>query len=335
MLNTTQLISYKDVTIQPICISDIDNECYIFKDCSLPIFTAPINTVVNEENFHVFKNNHIIPILPRDIDIRTRLDYANDGIWIAVSLEEFNQYFTKVACNNKMKVFIDFENGHSQQLYDLIDSAKSVSGDKLKIMISNIANPYTYFECCRHKIDYVLVGINNPEIGITCPPAYILNEISRLKPYNNYNYTKIVAGEINNYSDAIKAFALGADYVMIDNLFIRCLESAAPKIYNNNGYELSINISNFKNWKYNKDINGWNCQLIKTCPEDEYLDYEHCFKNINAKSENKLFSVTYKLSQWVKDMSYNLRSIMSYCGISDIRYFNPTTVKCFINKYYV
>lgn len=41
---------------------------------------------------------------------------------------------------------------------------------------------------------------------------------------------KIIAdGGIRNYSDAIKALALGADYVMIGGLFTRMVESALKR----------------------------------------------------------------------------------------------------------
>lgn len=364
MLNTTLLYSYNDVVIQPTRISKINSrsECRVLKDCYLPIFTAPMSTVVNESNFHTFKNNRIIPIMPRNIDIQTRLEYLNNGNWIAVSLKEFDEYFTKIASIHEIKVLIDVANGHMQQLYDLVDEAKALSGDKIKIMIGNIANPRTYVECFNHGIDYVRVGIGggsgcitSSNTGIHYPIASLLNEIHKIKSEYEKTYQsrmpKIIAdGGIKGYSDVIKALALGADYVMIGSLFAQCLESAAPKIYNNNGYELSINISNFKNWKYNKDINGWNCQLIKTGPEDEYLDYEHCFKNIQAKfygmastqgqedisggktktSEGcvKTLPVTYKLHQWIENMSDYLRSAMSYCGIFDIKDFNANNVIC-------
>ena len=76
MILETKGYSYNDLTIIPETISDVNSrsECNPFIDeynC-LPIFTAPMASVVNEENINKFSKNGIIPILPRNIDIERR-----------------------------------------------------------------------------------------------------------------------------------------------------------------------------------------------------------------------------------------------------------------------
>ena len=68
---------YDDIAVKPAVISHIRHrsECYPFRlmpigyddEPTLPIFTAPMSTVVNEKNFKLFEKNNIIPILPRNI----------------------------------------------------------------------------------------------------------------------------------------------------------------------------------------------------------------------------------------------------------------------------
>ena len=60
MIVDKQGLSYKDLTIIPAVISDIDHrkECNIFyEDGMLPIFTAPMMTVVNEDNYKIYEEN--------------------------------------------------------------------------------------------------------------------------------------------------------------------------------------------------------------------------------------------------------------------------------------
>lgn len=354
------LYSYNDIVIQPTQISNINSrrKCNVFKNEMLPIFTAPMSTVVNEENFHIFKNNGIIPIIPRNIDIQTRLEYVNKGQWVAVSLKEFNQYFTKIAFINEIKILIDIANGHMQQLFDLVDKAKALSGDKIKIMIGNIANPKTYIDCCIHKIDYVRVGIGagagcitSSNTGIHYPIASLLDDIVFEKKVNQHIefHTKIIAdGGIRGYADVIKALALGADYVMIGSLFAQCVESAADKVYVLNEYEKYFDSTLFRKLKYYN--NKWHCYPTKKAIEYGWLDKEYTFSEINvefygmasAKGQKdisggktktsegciKTLPVIYTLKQWTDNMSDYLRSAMSYCGIKDINDFNSDNVTC-------
>ena len=59
--------SYNDLTILPAVISDINSrsECNPFYGDKLPIFASPMASVVSEENYKIFEDNNITPILPR------------------------------------------------------------------------------------------------------------------------------------------------------------------------------------------------------------------------------------------------------------------------------
>lgn len=79
----TKGYSYNDVTIIPSIISNINSrsECNPFVDAInnlLPIFTAPMASVINEDNWDIFLKNGIIPIVPRNIDIERRKYLINE-----------------------------------------------------------------------------------------------------------------------------------------------------------------------------------------------------------------------------------------------------------------
>ena len=154
----TKGYSYNDVTIIPSIISDINSrsECNPFVDNInnlLPIFTAPMASVVNEDNLDIFLKNGIIPIVPRNIDIERRKYLINERRWVALSLKEFEDLFITNArdrqCDSNTHYFIcvDIANGHMNSLYTKCEMAKELSnklGYKLTIMTGNIANPDTY-----------------------------------------------------------------------------------------------------------------------------------------------------------------------------------------------
>ena len=131
MLDTNRVLySYNDVMIKPAVISTINSrsECNPYLDNDkLPIFTAPMSTVINLENRQIFEDNHINTILPRNIDFEHRLESSFKGMWAAFSLKEFERNFcdeTHVLKAKSIKTLIDVANGHMDQLFDLVKKSK-------------------------------------------------------------------------------------------------------------------------------------------------------------------------------------------------------------------
>ena len=109
--------TYRDVTIVPAVTSDIEHreECNPFyENGMLPLFTAPMDSVVDNKNFTKFIENKINGIMPRTIPFQTRTEYAINGIWSAFSLKEFEKLFCdvnkEIATQNKIYVLIDVAN---------------------------------------------------------------------------------------------------------------------------------------------------------------------------------------------------------------------------------
>jgi len=245
--------SYNDIMVKPAILSMIEHraECNPFdENGKLPLFTAPMDSVVNKDNFELFEKNGIIPILPRTESLENRLKFAYEGKWAAFSLKEFEDEFTIADAKSELgvktiRVLIDMANGHVARLYEAVRKAKGVYDDHIEIMVGNIANPETYRVCVESHVDYVRVGIGGGQgcttssnVAIHYPMASLISEIYWIKQeyiekgINEKELPKIIAdGGIRNYSDVIKAIgALGADYVMIGSVFSMMLESAAYKM---------------------------------------------------------------------------------------------------------
>lgn len=192
---------YNDLTIVPAKFSNIisRSECNVYyEDNKLPIFVSPMNTVINEQNIHIWENNKFNWIVPTTVDFHIRLDYLQDGKWVAYSLEEFTNLFCDDinACgwDSEYKVLIDNANGHMVDLYKNVNLAKRYAEQynyKLTIMIGNIANPETYeFICEKVKCDYVRVGIGggagcltSTNTGVHYPMASLIDECKQVKDH--------------------------------------------------------------------------------------------------------------------------------------------------------
>ena len=276
--------SYRDLTIVPKDISEIESrsDCNTrYNDGMLPIFTAPMTCVVNELNFNYWRNNGIIPILPRTSlpDWKDKVNFICSGSWVALGLEDFERLISDPLDQSlfkvgKIRILLDIANGHMRKVLVLCKKIRSIYGESIELMSGNIANPDTYSDYCNAGIDYVRCSIGSgagclttSNTGIHYPIASLLEEINYRKAIlGTKATTKIIAdGGIRNYSDIIKALALGADYVMIGGLFTSILESAAEMTSGVLGGEL--NIVDYKTVEYTVNISG------STIPEALRFDW--------------------------------------------------------------
>lgn len=368
MLDTSRVLySYNDVMVKPAVTTSISSrsECDTYlNNGKLPIFTAPMSTVVNLENRQLFEDNHIMTILPRNIDFDSRLGSACAGMWAAFSLKEFERVFcdeNHVLKAKPIKTLIDVANGHMEQLFDLVKRSKRIYGDDIKIMMGNIANPETVLKCAEAGVDLVRISIGSGQgcltstsVSIHYPMASLLDDIVKVKKeaINNYilydglnseetrkaveriKNIKIVAdGGIRGYGDVVKALALGADYVMIGGLFASLVESAG-KIFvvkpNGEYEEKDVEY-------YNKQMRDFGSFFKKKFFKEFYgmasregqisINGE---KTKTSEGTKKYLPIIGTVEQWVNNMTDYLKSAMSYCNIRDIKDFNADNVSTVI-----
>lgn len=350
-LKTELKYSYNDISVVPAIISDVCHrgECNPFIcDNKLPLFTAPMDTVVSHENYKQFEDAGITPILPRTEDLKLRKEYALNGKWAAFSLQEFNDIFCGDCSSNDIKALIDVANGHMACLYEAVRKAKRIHGRLITIMVGNIANPNTYRIAAEAGVDYVRCGIGGGSGCITSsntsvhyPMASLINEIYLVKMdmigrgANEDNLPKIIAdGGIRNYSDIIKAIGLGADYVMCGSIFAKMFESAAIKDSTTDIIRLPFEVDLTKIKNAHMENGSW---------FGEYNGEEICLGEITARfygmasrdgqiamngsktktSEgiSKKLVVEYTMNGWVQNFIDYMRSAMSYCGCHAIDEF--------------
>ena len=330
--------SYNDLTIVPSVISNVASrsECNPFIEDTenrLPIFASPMASVVSENNVDIFLENGITPILPRNIDIKIRIEKMQNQTWVALSLKEFEELFLHYSNERigdfRMHYFVvvDIANGHMKSLYDKCKIAKKLARDnnyKLTIMTGNIANPETYKWICENTvytnnegyfepvIDFIRVGIGGgsgcittSNVSIHYPQATLIDECRMIKDSYCKRYARkspaIVAdGGIRNYDHVIKALALGADYVMIGSVFAQCIESAGEKSSKNINQKISLRfpIERYKNFSVNAKGN-WYAYYTDKFIEENSKPWKNKVDELNKHIEEGLFTkddADYKLA---------------------------------------
>ena len=136
-------------------------------DGMLPLITAPMNTVVNENNYKMFLENKINVCLPRNMD----LNWVSENYTVSVSLDDFIKYYIDARAGmpfvNKGSVCIDTANGNMPKLHEAIRLAKQIHGDNLVIIAGNIGSVQAFVELASTGVDYIRVGIGGSAVCTT------------------------------------------------------------------------------------------------------------------------------------------------------------------------
>lgn len=326
--------SLNEITLLPSKFpTDIDSRSEVNPfnmDGKLPIFVSPMTCILDNNNFGIFKESKVIPIIPRGVSA-CKFD---DNSWVAYSLIDFER---SLECDlNGMKILIDIANGHMKKIYDLVKIAKS-KWPQLTVMVGNIAHPSIYLNCCKAGVDYVRVGIGggnacstSSQTGVHASLPWLLQGIKDVRKEithfetddkeqlirrtdekiwrdwqcNGFRTKVIADGGIDTTAKAIKCLALGADYVMMGKTFAQC-EEACGKVINING-QRHHEYYGMASTQGQADISG-GC-------------------NKNPEGIITTVPILYNLSSYCDTFESVLRSTMSYTGAHNLQEFKSHTL---------
>ena len=352
---STIKFDYNNLLIVPKVNTEISSR---YKDIVLPdilpLFTAPMDTVVNLSNKDVFLKNKIQVVLPRTVSYGQFLANEilsgktnDDGVFVSLGMEDMERHYRSnfKDFHKSAHILIDVANGHMQKIVDIARELRRLRPD-VTLMVGNIANPETYRWYAQNNCaDYIRVGIGNgngclttKQSGVGYPNASLIQETYKVKQefikeqeenvrFNSSTLggliqrrviTRIPAivadGGMQNYVDVIKALASGADYVMMGSIFNKAFESCADN------YVFGI--------KVGENIAG-RCFKMK-------IPVTKHFRGMSTKEAQKAMGKTrlktsegvtryrkveYHLSGWVENFEHYLRNAMSFSGAKTLQDF--------------
>lgn len=327
-----------DICLVPARISRVEHraDCNPYNfDNMLPLFTAPMNSVIDENNYEVFLKNKINTIIPRGVDYKKRWELSTKT-FVALGLSEFETFiidYTAIydVSDDIRYVCVDIANGHMKKLIDLCATAKAAFGGRLLLMAGNIANPDTYVDYAKAGIDFVRVGIGGGSVcttsangGVHFAMASLIKEVvdhkwsiekaildaEKVRIKHVYQSVPLIVadGGFDNYDKIIKALALGADYVMIGKLFAQC-EEACGELVNHNGASGTMARLYYGMSTKKAQIETGN-KVLKT-----------------AEGIEVTVPILYKLDGWCENFIDYLRSMMSYTDSFNLSEFKNTKYK--------
>lgn len=219
----------------------------------LPIVAAPMDTVCGLDMCIAMSDSGGLGILHRymsiEEQIRITVQLYKAGYNFGVSVGATNGFMSdarKLVGSGAKLVLVDIANGHSKYAAEAVRDLKKEFGNEVHIMAGNVATVEGFKDLAMVGADSIRVGIGGGSACTTrivsghgVPTLQSIMDIYYWKKDNTY--TSIIAdGGIRNSGDMIKAFAAGADAVMVGSMLAGTDESPGEVVTDHNGREVKM-----------------------------------------------------------------------------------------------
>ena len=324
MVPIKEALTFDDVTLAPkyseILPSEVNTSTQLTSSLKLkvPLLSSAMDTVTESKMAIAIAKAGGIGVIHRNLDIKKQILEVKKvkkqkllvGAAVGAGLNEFDRA-TAIIKEGVNLIVVDTAHGHTKKVGEIIKFIKRFKNNKIALCAGNIATPEAAKFLIKLGVDIIKVGIGPGSIcttrlvaGIGVPQlSAILSVRNGLK---NKNVKIISDGGIKYSGDLAKAFAAGADAVMIGSLFAGT-DEAPGKLIKKNG-------KLFKSFRGMGSVGAMNKGSA-----DRYFQTQQ--KNISkyvpegvegfAKYKGDVGSIIYKLIG-------GLRSSMGYLGSKNI-----------------
>ena len=252
MVPIKEALTFDDVTLAPkyseILPSEVNTSTQLTSSLKLkvPLLSSAMDTVTESKMAIAIAKAGGIGVIHRNLDIKKQILEVKKvkkqkllvGAAVGAGLNEFDRA-TAIIKEGVNLIVVDTAHGHTKKVGEIIKFIKRFKNNKIALCAGNIATPEAAKFLIKLGVDIIKVGIGPGSIcttrlvaGIGVPQlSAILSVRNGLK---NKNVKIISDGGIKYSGDLAKAFAAGADAVMIGSLFAGT-DEAPGKLIKKNG----------------------------------------------------------------------------------------------------
>ena len=252
MVPIKEALTFDDVTLSPkyseILPSEVNTSTQLTSHLKLkiPLLSSAMDTVTESKMAIAIANAGGIGVIHRNLNIKNQILEIKKvkkqkllvGAAVGAGLNEFDRARAIIKEGVNLLV-VDTAHGHTKKVGEIIKFIKKFKNNKIALCAGNIATPEAAKFLIKLGVDIIKVGIGPGSIcttrlvaGIGVPQlSAILSVRNGLK---NKNAKIISDGGIKYSGDLAKAFAAGADAVMIGSLFAGT-DEAPGKLIKKNG----------------------------------------------------------------------------------------------------
>lgn len=242
-MSLTEAICFDDVLLVPQH-SEINSRADINLTMSsgglkldLPVIAAPMDTVCEDEMAITMAEYGGLGVIHRHQPLKDQIEmiskvssFLHPAFGSIGITSDYIVDAKKLIAAGARGLCIDVANGHNQRAIDAVANIKSEYD--VHIMVGNVSTPRGFFDLANAGADSIRVGIGGGSMCTTrivtghgLPTLQSIIDIENERRSNNINCAIIADGGIRNSGDMVKAFAAGADFVMVGSMLAGTTES--------------------------------------------------------------------------------------------------------------
>lgn len=197
----------------------------------MPIIAAPMDTVCEEEMAIAMAENGGLGIIHRYQTIQSqcemikRVSDLGHNVFGSIGVKNAIQDAILLNAHGAKGILVDVANGHSKLAVDVVSELKYRFGKNLHIMAGNVSTWSGFKTLADAGANSIRVGIGGGSMCTTrivtghgVPTLQSIIDIAEARDESDVDCAIIADGGIKNSGDMVKAFASGADFVMIGSL---------------------------------------------------------------------------------------------------------------------
>lgn len=318
-------LSFDDITLVPrynnIVSRKDANTSIEFGNLSLkiPVFSANMDTVTGVVMARKMHELGGLGFLHRFSSIENNVeDYLNActcddhvaetvvSLGVNEGLDRFNALYEVGA-----RYFcVDIAHGHSREVGRIIRQIKEFSGDVF-VVAGNVCTAEGAEYLVEKGANAVKVGIGPGSVCSTrIKTGFGVPQFTAIQECRHVNCFLIADGGIRTPGDAVKAFAAGADAVMLGGMFAGCDETPGDIEYANTFMERAYNKEDGPKYKVFRGMASKEAQEDFMGSMSDWKTSEGVEIRVKAKGP---------VANVVSDLMGGIRSGMTYCGANTIR----------------
>ena len=335
MVPIKEALTFDDVTLIPkyseILTSEVDTSIKLtqFLKLKIPLLSSAMDTVTESKMAIAIAKTGGLGIIHRNLEIKNQIREIRKvkskkflvGAAVGAAPKEFRRAELILKENIDM-IVVDTAHGHTKKVSEIIKFIKKKKNKRTALCAGNIATPEAAKFLLKLGVDIIKVGIGPGSIcttrlvaGIGVPQlSAILTVRNGMK---NKNVKIISDGGIKYSGDLAKAFAAGADAVMIGSLFAGT-DEAPGKLIKKNG-------KLFKSFRGMGSVGAMN----KGSADRYFQSKQKDSSKYVPEGVEGLVKYKGKVDNEIYKLIGGLRSSMGYLGSKQIKYLRnkPQFVK--------
>ena len=251
MVPIKEALTFDDVTLAPkyseILPTEVDTTVKLTNNLKLkiPLLSSAMDTVTESRMAIAIAKAGGIGVIHRNLNIKKQITEIKKvkkhklivGAAVGAGFHEFKRA-KEIIKEGVDLIVVDTAHGHTKKVSEIIKYIKKIKNKNIALCAGNIATPEAAKFLIKLGVDIIKIGIGPGSIcttrlvaGIGVPQLSAI--LSVRKGLKNKNVKIISDGGIKYSGDLAKAFAAGADAVMIGSLFAGTNETPGRLIKKN------------------------------------------------------------------------------------------------------